>query len=174
MKKFLKIVFFLILIVASGGYFYVQNIKKSGLPDYNENVKIKGLTDAVTVYRDDYGIPHIYAKNEHDLYMVTGYLQAQDRLWQMDLLRRVTQGRLSEIFGDKTVDVDVTLRKLRIPDYSAKLLNKLDAKVTKPLNYFAQGVNQYIADHQAGIFRFVTGSLVLYYQQNHSSLFAAL
>ncbi len=148
MKKFLKIIAVILVLSAIGGYFVVQNIKKSGLPDYAKDIKIAGLTDKVTVYRDQNGIPHIYAQNERDLYIVTGYLQAQDRLWQMDLLRRVTQGRLSEIFGKKLVDTDVTLRKLRIPDNSAKLLPTLEPKVNKPLQYFAEGVNQYIKDHQ--------------------------
>ena len=148
MKKILKIISLIIVLLLIGGYFSIQNIKKSGLPDYNKNVKIAGLTDEVTVYRDQNGIPHIYAQNERDLYIVTGYIEAQDRLWQMDLLRRVTQGRLSEIFGNKLVDTDVTLRKLRIPDNAQKLLPTLDKKVSKPLQYFAEGVNQYIQDNQ--------------------------
>jgi penicillin amidase len=151
MKKFLKIIAVVIVLFVIGGYFVVQNIKKSGLPDYAKNIKIAGLTDKVTVYRDQNGIPHIYAQNERDLYIVTGYLEAQDRLWQMDLLRRVTQGRLSEIFGKKFIDTDVTLRKLRIPDNSAKLLPTLPPKVSKPLQYFAEGVNQYIKDNQENL-----------------------
>ena len=148
MKKSLKIFGILLLLIAVGGYFYIQSIKKSGLPDYAKPVKIEGLQDEVTVYRDAQGVPHVYAKNEKDLYIVTGYLSAQDRLWQMDLLRRVTQGRLSEIFGKDMVDIDVILRKLRIPKTSKELLPKLDKKVVEPLEYFAQGVNQYIADNQ--------------------------
>ena len=148
MKKIAKItgIFFLVLLV--GGYLYLQNIKKSGLPDYNENIQISGLQKPVQVYRDAQGVPHIMAQNEADLYKVVGYLSAQDRLWQMDLLRRVTQGRLSEIFGKDFIETDVLLRKLRLPDNSQKLLNSLDEKVKSPLHYFAQGVNQYIADHQ--------------------------
>ena len=76
--------------------------------------------------------------------MVVGYLSAQDRLWQMDLLRRVTQGRLSEIFGEKLVDTDVLLRKLRMPEHSEKLYKTLDEQVTNPLRDFAAGINAYI------------------------------
>ena len=148
MKKILKYVLLLLLILAVGGYFYVQSIKKSALPDYNQNIKIAGLTDEVKVYRDEQGTPHIVAQNEQDLYMAVGYLSAQDRLWQMDLLRRVTQGRLSEIFGEKLVDTDVLLRKLQMPATSHKLYVKLDDKVKQPLSAFAQGVNAYIQDHQ--------------------------
>ena len=148
MKKILKIVSLILFAAIIGGYIYIRNIKISGLADYSKNIKIEGLTDEVTVYRDEYGVPHIYAKNENDLYLVTGYLSAQDRLWQMDLLRRVTQGRLSEIFGEDLVDVDVTLRKLQISNTSKELKTKLDKEVTVPLDYFSKGVNQYIADHK--------------------------
>ncbi len=148
MKKWLKYSLLIIIVLFIGLYFFVQNFKKSALPDYNQNIKIEGLTDKVTVYRDAYGTPHIYAKNKADLYKVVGYVTAQDRLWEMDLLRRVTQGRLSEIFGEKTVDTDEFLRKLRIPLYSKKLLPTLKDETRKPLEYFADGVNQYIKDHK--------------------------
>ncbi len=148
MKKILKYLLITLLLLLIGGYFYIQRVKKAALPDYNKSVKITALTNQVKVYRDAHGVPHIVAQNEHDLYMAVGYLSAQDRLWQMDLLRRVTQGRLSEIFGKKLIDTDVLLRKLRMPETSKKLYGKLDEKVKKPLDYFAQGVNSYIKDHK--------------------------
>ncbi len=148
MKKLLKFLLIFILILLIGQYFYIQHFKKSALPDYNKDIKISGLKKPVQVFRDAYGVPHIYAKNEADLYKVVGYVTAQDRLWQMDLLRRVTQGRLSEIFGEKTIDTDEFLRKLRIPDNSKKLLPEIDEKAKKSIEYFAQGVNQYINDHK--------------------------
>ena len=148
MKKFLKYLFLFVLILGIFAFFYVQNLKKSALPDYNENIKIEGLTAPVKVYRDAYGTPHIYAKNEKDLYKVVGYITAQDRLWQMDLLRRVTQGRLSEIFGEKTLETDVFLRKLQIPQNSKNLLKKLDTLNRNALEYFSQGVNQYIEQNK--------------------------
>ncbi len=148
MKKIFKYVFVALILSAIAAYFYVQHLKKSALPDYNQNIKISGLTKEVAVYRDAYGVPHIIAQNEHDLYMVVGYLSAQDRLWQMDLLRRVTQGRLSEIFGKDLVDTDVLLRKLQMSESAQKLYKTLGDSVKNPLIYFAQGVNQYI-DNQA-------------------------
>jgi len=144
MKKILKYLLILLLLLGIGGYFYVQHLKKSALPDYNQAVNLPDLKDKVTVYRDVHGVPHIVAQNEHDLYMVVGYLSAQDRLWQMDLLRRVTKGRLSEIFGEKLVDTDVLLRKLRMPEHSEKLYKTLDDQVKNPLLNFAAGVNAYI------------------------------
>jgi penicillin G amidase len=114
-KRILLGLLILLAIVAIAGYFFVNHIAKKALPDYNKPVGLIGLIDEVNVYRDAYAVPHIYAQNEHDLYLTTGYLMAQDRLWQMDLLRRVTMGRLSEIFGEDMIGADHLLRALRIP-----------------------------------------------------------
>ncbi len=145
-KKILVIILFVIFILSIVGYIFVNNIKSSGLVDYNKEVKIKGLKDKVTVYRDAYGIPHIIASNEDDLYKVTGYIQAQDRMWQMDLLRRVTQGRLSEIFGKDMIESDVILRSLRMPEKSDMVIKIISPEMLKALQSYADGVNQYIEE----------------------------
>lgn len=121
-------------------------LKSSGSADYNKEVKIKGLKDKVRVYRDAYGIPHVIANNEDDLYKVTGYIQAQDRMWQMDLLRRVTQGRLSEIFGKDMIESDVILRSLRMPEKSDYVLSIISPEMLSALQAYADGVNQYIEE----------------------------
>jgi len=144
MKKILKILFLLLIILLASGYYYAQKIKKSALADYNQNIELSGLTKQVYVYRDSVGVPHIVAQNEADLYKVAGYLSAQDRLWQMDLLRRVTQGRLSEIFGKDLIDTDVMLRKLQMPQTSGKLYQNLDDNLKNILKNYAEGINQYI------------------------------
>ena len=151
MKNLKKILLFLaifLVIVLAVGAWYVHRINHAALPDYNRNVSLPGLRQPVEVWRDSLGIPHIYAQNEHDLYMATGYLAAQDRLWQMDLIRRVTQGRLSEIFGEKALDADLLLRKLRIPQTSARLWKKLDPAMQQRLEWYAAGVNRYMDDHK--------------------------
>jgi len=144
MKKIILIIITILLIVTVTAYFIIQSIAASGLPDYNKNVQLKGLKEEVKVFRDKFGIPHIIAKNEDDLYRVTGYIIAQDRMWQMDLLRRVTQGRLSEIFGDDMIGADKLFRALRIPDKSDIILAESDKRVIKALEAFSDGINQYI------------------------------
>ncbi len=148
MKKVLKYLLIILFLLGVGGYFYIQHLKKSVLPDYNATINISGLSAPVQVYRDDHGVPHIIAQNEQDLYTVIGYISAQDRLWQMDLLRRVTQGRLSEIFGKKMLNTDVLLRKLRMSEQAEKLYPTLKEEVKMPLTYFAKGVNTYIETHK--------------------------
>jgi penicillin amidase len=147
MKKFMKVsiyvIAFLALVLISGWVFRGYLLKRA-LPEYNGKFKLTGLKAKVDVYRDTFAIPHIFAQNEEDLYFVTGYLTAQDRLWQMDLLRRVTSGRLSEIFGEKLVKTDMLMRMLRIPNKSRKILAQTDSAVLKALKSYADGVNFYI------------------------------
>src|SRR5665647_3802416 len=116
MKKLLLVVSVIIGLVVIGGFIYVNHFKTMALPNYNKDIKLSGLIADVTVLRDSFAIPHIYAENEHDLYMAVGFAMAQDRLWQMDLLRRVTQGRLAEIFGKEVVDADLLLSLIHISE----------------------------------------------------------
>jgi penicillin G amidase len=104
-----------------------------------------GLESEVEILRDKHGVPHIYADNEDDLYRAVGFAMAQDRLWQMDLLRRVTQGRLSEILGKDQIETDLMMRALRIQEKSQKILDASDPKIVSALEAFSDGINQYIA-----------------------------
>jgi penicillin amidase len=135
----------LFVILASViGLFFIRNLTHRSLPDYNEDILLSGLYAPVEVYRDSFAIPHVYARNEHDLYMTVGYLLAQDRLWQMDMLRHVTEGRLSEIFGEKYMENDMILRALRFRDKSEKLLKNSDSACIEALEAFSEGVKRYI------------------------------
>jgi len=100
------------------------------------------------MHRDAFAVPHIFAKNDEDLYRATGYVLAQDRLWQMDLLRRVTTGRLSEIFGKDLLKADQLFRSLRITEKSRDVISKTDPEIIAALEAFADGVNQYIKTHK--------------------------
>ncbi|MBW2141306.1 MAG: penicillin acylase family protein [Deltaproteobacteria bacterium] len=136
-----------IVIALIAGTIYIRSLATRGLPNYNRNVVIDGIKDEVTIYRDDYAVPHIFAKNEHDLYMAAGYCMAQDRLWQMDLIRRVTAGRLAEIFGEDLVETDLLMRSLRIPEKSRMVMSRTDENITKAVEAFSRGVNVYIEKH---------------------------
>jgi penicillin amidase len=130
-------------------YLLVHSVATRALPDYDGVVKLRGITDEVVVYRDSYAVPHVFAKNDHDLFAAVGYVMAQDRLWQMDLLRRATTGRLSEIFGKKLVKTDLFLRSLRMSEKSRMMLDRNDDQNSlKALEAFCDGVNQYIDNHK--------------------------
>ncbi len=151
MKRFRRVLvgFLLFVVLAiAGGFLFIRNLTHRSLPDYNRDIQLSGLYEPVEVYRDSFAVPHVYAQNEHDLYLAVGYLLAQDRLWQMDMLRHVTEGRLSEIFGEKYMENDMILRALRFRDKSEKLLKNADSACVVALEAFSEGVNQYIQNNQ--------------------------
>lgn len=100
----------LLALIVLVGYIWLQTFK----PRYEGTVPLIGMQDSTEVFFDAYGIPHIYASNEADLYYALGYVHASERLWQMDLLRRAGGGRLSELFGERTLENDRYLRNLGI------------------------------------------------------------
>jgi penicillin G amidase len=146
-KKIITGLLLLVLVLILGGWLFLHNLQTRALPELKGELVLNGLNEAVQVYRDEYGVPTIEAQNEQDLYYVTGYLMAQDRLWQMDLLRRVTLGRLSEIFGEDLVQTDLLLRALKMSDKSEKILASCkEHGVLDALEAFSAGVNDCIAD----------------------------
>ena len=98
-KKLIKIVVVILVLIIVGVWLY----SKTYSPHYNGEIELKNLSEEVTVYFDDIGVPHINAQNQNDAYTALGYVHAQDRLWQMELIRRIAAGRLSEIFGEKLI-----------------------------------------------------------------------
>lgn len=146
-KKIFTGLLIVIVVALIAGYIYIRHISTRAIPDYNQNVSLKGIQGKVTIYRDAYAIPHIYAENEADLYRAVGYVMAQDRLWQMDLLRRATTGRLAEIFGEDLVQTDLLIRGLRIPEKSGEVMKRSDPEIIAALEAFADGVNQYMDEN---------------------------
>ncbi|MBU0528759.1 penicillin acylase family protein [bacterium] len=151
LKKILVTISIIILVIVVIVLFLIRGIATKGIPDYNAKIQLDNLKEEVTVYRDEFAVPHIYAKNEEDLYRATGYCMAQDRLWQFDLIRRATTGQLSEIFGEDMIDADQMLRMLRIPEKSKSILENADDEIINTLNAFCDGVNQYIDTHQKNL-----------------------
>lgn len=133
-----------LLVIYFGGSFIINKIRSKGLTSYSGIEQLNNLEEEVNVFRDSLGIPHVFAKNEKDLYRVTGYLLAQDRLWQMDLFRRATTGRLAEIFGEDLVETDILMRSLRIEEKSKLVVAHSDNNVLNALEAFSDGVNQYM------------------------------
>jgi penicillin amidase len=136
----------LVVIALIAGLILVTGIKRSALPRYAGEIRLEGLSSEVTVFRDGRGMPHIYAANEHDLYFAVGYIMAQERLWQMDLIRRATTGRLSEILGKDYVQTDLFLRSLDMTTKSKMVLSSEDPAVLEYMQSSADGVNAYIGD----------------------------
>ena len=106
----------------------------------------KNIDKETTVYFDEFGVPHIYAESQKDAMEALGYVHAQDRLWQMELLRRISAGRLSELFGEKTIEVDRFFKSLGIEEAAEKTIQNLDTMSPSYVltNAYLKGINEYI------------------------------
>ncbi|HWA07730.1 MAG TPA: penicillin acylase family protein, partial [Ignavibacteria bacterium] len=108
-KTFLGTIIIFIPAILILGLLFNNLSRKSHYPTSGE-IAVSGLKSQVKVYFDEFGVPAILAQNQEDAYFTEGYLHARDRLWQMDLTRRVAQGRLSEIFGSQVIEFDKLFR----------------------------------------------------------------
>ncbi|MEN8120829.1 MAG: penicillin acylase family protein [Bacteroidota bacterium] len=150
MKKIKRIIFYLIIFVAllsAGTYWYI----KSTLPDYSGQYQVSGIKGKIEIIRDKSAIPHIYADHQDDLAFGMGYVMAEDRLWQMDLFKRVAIGRLSEIFGEQTLAADRFAKVLGFQRNALLLLDSLTLDEKEYLQAFVNGINKYIESHPGNI-----------------------
>ena len=153
--KILKIFVVVVFILLISGYFFVDSLK----PAYEGTASINGLSTETTVNFDDYGIPHIYAENEEDALRSLGYVHAQDRLWQMELLRRIAPGRLAEIFGEVAIENDMLYIGLGIEEASEnaiEILNKKGQPYKLAMAYL-DGINQFIENGSTPIEFYILG-----------------
>jgi len=141
-KWFLGTIVLLLAGLASIGLL-AYGVLYGTLPKDNGTLKLAGLTSPVQVVFDVNAIPHIEAENLDDAMHVLGFVHARDRLWQMEFLRRVGQGRLSEILGDATVDTDIFLRTLDMAGAAKLSYEKLQPETKRALAAYANGVNAY-------------------------------
>ncbi|MFK0108489.1 penicillin acylase family protein [Streptomyces sp. NPDC091217] len=131
--------------IAYGAYWSISTVRAS-FPQTKGSITLKGLSGPVTVKRDGYGIPQIYASTDEDLFMAQGYVQAQDRFYEMDVRRHMTSGRLSEMFGKGQVQNDEFLRTMGWDRVAKKEYDtKLSAATKKYLQAYSEGVNAYLA-----------------------------
>ena len=127
----------------------LEELASRSLAQIDGELDVSGLREPVEVIRDEWGIPHIYAQNQHDLFLAQGYVMAQDRLWQMEMWRRWHEGRLSEIFGPEAFDYDLRTRQMmfRGPwDESEWTSYHPDGE--RIFTAYADGVNAYIEQNR--------------------------
>lgn len=133
-------VVFLCMATFFFGWLYLQRLQ----PNYSTTVSFPNINDSVLILRNDYAIPTIKAENEYDLFFALGYIHAQDRLWQMDLFRRLGKGQLSEIFGERLLTVDKVMRSLQIEKIAQQILPHIDSSAYQALVAYSDGVNAYM------------------------------
>lgn len=143
-KRILLALVILIIVVAGGIYFWI----KSTAPDYSGKLHLKGLEKETSVVYDKYGVPHVYAQNAHDAYFAFGYAHAQDRLFQMVMMRRLMEGRLSEILGKDLLPTDKYMRTLSINKMaevsSKQFMKDADLPTKERVQAYVEGINSFI------------------------------
>ena len=148
--KWLRIILLSILtlavLTAAGIYFWLR----SSSPEYSGELRLAGLTAPVECYFDDFGIPHIYAENKEDMYLAFGYVHAQDRLFQMEMLRRAGSGRLAEIIGQPMVKIDRMFLTLGLREYAAESAAHFETQrgssMYNEVQSYLRGINTFILE----------------------------
>jgi penicillin G amidase len=120
------------------------------LPDYAESFALPGLTGPVEVVRNNDNVPHIFGRNDPDVFYALGFAHAQDRLWQMTMLRRTAQGRLSEVFGTRTVKIDELLRRYDLYNLAVQSVSTQSPETIAALDAYSAGVNAWINQVNVG------------------------
>ncbi len=128
-------------MVAAGLAYYLAG---QSLPDYNATFTLNGPDEEIQIVRDRYAVPHILSKTDHDAFFGLGLVHAQDRLWQMTLLRRTVQGRLSEIFGPQTLPIDELMRALDLYGFARQAVARQTDETRAALDAYADGVNAWL------------------------------
>lgn len=130
----------ILIFAALGGFFWLR----TSLPKTSGTVALAGLERPVSIYRDANAIPHIFAESQRDAYFALGLVHAQDRLWQMEFLRRLGSGRLSEILGARLIGTDKYIRTLGLPRVAAETFENASPAAKAALIAYADGVNVWL------------------------------
>lgn len=151
MPRFWKIVIGIVTFLGAAllvlSFFSMRLMKKS-LPQTSGEALVSALKQEVTITRDAYGVPHLVAQNEDDLWRAAGYVAAQDRLWQMEFSRRAVRGTLAEIFGPTVLEQDKFLRVWGFHRLARQLTTALTPHSRAMLTAYAEGVNEYLNTHR--------------------------
>ena len=129
------------IVLAVLGVAMIYYLASRSLPDYDAVVRVPAVTAPVEIVRDNANVPHIFGETNRDVFQALGFAHAQDRLWQMMMMRRTAQGRLSELFGPSTVEIDSFLRRLDIYRLAVQSVSAQDPETLAALEAYAAGVN---------------------------------
>ena len=138
--RFIFVAVPVILLAAGAGFFWLAR----SLPPVSGTTTLEGLSEPVTISRDTFGVPHVAGKTLNDVATGLGFAHAQDRLWQMEVSRIAAQGRLSEMFGEPTVESDIWLRSMGIYEAAVDSYEALPERGKAFLQAYAAGVNAWL------------------------------
>ncbi len=140
MKKILYIASGLIIVLAVSVFFYL----KSFVPDYTGSIKAPGLSAPVKIERNQFAVPTINAESMKDLYFAWGYVNAQDRMFQLEVTKRIAQGRISEFAGESTLKKDIFLRAVGFHEVAKREVKKVDPQYREYFQRYVDGINYYL------------------------------
>ena len=146
-RKVLLVILLAVLLLGGVPAGWLVWRARRALPAYDGQTELAGLGQPVRVLRDERAVPHLYAANLDDLVFAQGYAHAQERLWQMDILRRTVRGELAEILGQRLLSVDQDSRRLGLGGVADRAVDTLDPDARRLLEAYARGVNAYIESH---------------------------
>jgi penicillin amidase len=136
----------IVAVLGSGAYLYQRG--RASLPQIDGSLTLRGLSAPVEVLRDPQGVPHLFGSTPEDLARAAGFIHAQDRLFQMEILRRLGSGRLAELLGESVVTLDRTVRLYGLGLAARVELDRADSEVRSLLTAYAEGVNSYVETHR--------------------------
>lgn len=144
-------IFSVVMVLVLAGIAVSVLSVRQPFPETNGTVAVSGLQEPVTVLRDQYGVPHIYANSQEDMFFAQGYTHAQERYWQMESQRLVAQGRTAELYGEFTLDLDIDARNIgwyRIGLETWEMFQQTDPEVVAALEAYSAGVNAYLEENR--------------------------
>ncbi len=139
-----------VIVLGVGAFTLAWWFASRSLPDYDGTFAVGGITAPVEIVRDNASVPHIFGETDADVFFALGYAHAQDRLWQMTMLRRTVQGRLSELFGERTVGIDMLMRRLDLYGLATSSVEVQDEPTQAALSAYSAGVNAWLEEINAG------------------------
>ncbi|MFZ2024649.1 MAG: penicillin acylase family protein [Terracidiphilus sp.] len=139
----------LLAIAVAAGVLWLRSVTRAALPQLDGDTHLAGLSAPVTIRRDRHGVPHIEAATQDDMLVAQGFVTAQDRLWQMDMMRRAANGELAEVLGSALANHDKTQRVLQIRVTAERIYNALSFADRTRLDDYARGVNQFITQAES-------------------------
>ena len=147
--RWLMRAFLAMAALAAAGAGLAYYLAGQSLPDYDRTLTLEGPAAAIEILRDRNAVPHILATEDADAFFGLGFVHAQDRLWQMTLLRRTAQGRLSELFGPETLEIDALMRALDLYGLARRSVEAQSEATRVALDAYADGVNAWLKVVQA-------------------------
>ena len=139
--KWLSRALFGFILIVSAVAIVSYHLASRSLPKYNQTLISDKIQNNVEIIRDSSNIPHIFAENDDDAFFALGYAHAQDRFWQLNILRRSAQGRLSELFGQKTFELDEFIRRLDLYNLARSSVKYQSEQTKSILRAYSNGIN---------------------------------